>query len=206
MGKLVCLLIRDELAGVLLRYGCDLLVPQEQCNRTMHTASTSARPRRIGRAWRTATLPRSVQCRSAPGTPEASITESRRNAGLPVSSDRSGPECREMSVRSVKATVRQEFLPEISTERSRRPSADRERPRSISRVSPSICSALGGRVHAHRIGSATPWIVENSGREGEVDRGGGGGTPTGRAARAVARRSSFKELSRLRHGYRDTRR
>ena len=52
----------------------------------------------------------------------------------------------------------QEFPAEISTERSSRPSAGRKRPRSISRVSPSICAALGGRVHAHHIGSAARWL------------------------------------------------
>ena len=58
-------------------------------------------------------------------------------------SDRPGPECREVSDCSVSVTVRQGFPPAISLEWSSRPSADRKRLRSISRVFQSICGAFG---------------------------------------------------------------
>ena len=71
----------------------------------------------------------------------------RRNAGLPDTSDRSGPKCREMFGGSVAATLRQEFpAAAVSPALSIQPSANRKRLRSIFRVFHSVRGELGLRV------------------------------------------------------------
>ena len=80
-------------------------------------------------------------CRPAPrrpvnrsGFPETVVSESRREPGIPNTSARSGPKCREVFGGSVAASLRQDFPVAISPERSSRPSANRKRPRSMPRV------------------------------------------------------------------------
>ena len=73
------------------------------------------------------------------------MSESRRNVALPDTSDRPGPQCGEESRASVSATVRQESPGIIVTERSTRPSADRKRSRSTSRVVQMVAGASGGQ-------------------------------------------------------------
>ena len=70
------------------------------------------------------------------------MSESRRNVALPDTSDRTGPECREIGG-SVGESSRQEFPVVLSPERSDRPSANRKRPRAISSVFQSIGRAFG---------------------------------------------------------------
>ena len=62
--------------------------------------------------------------------------------GFPDTSERSGPECREIGG-SVGEPSHQEIPVVLSPERSDRPSANRKRPRAISSVFQSIGSAFG---------------------------------------------------------------
>ena len=73
------------------------------------------------------------------------MSESHWEAYGRHTSDRSGPQCREASRESVSATVRRGFPATIGTERSTRPSADRKRSHSISRVVQRVIGASGGQ-------------------------------------------------------------
>ena len=76
------------------------------------------------------------------------MSESRGKADLPDTSDRLGPECREAFGVSVIAKSREDLPGAISPARPSRPSADRKRARSISRVLQSIrAHSAVGRGH-----------------------------------------------------------
>ena len=73
--------------------------------------------------------------------------------------DRSGPQCGEESRASVSAAVRREFPAIIITERSTRPSADRKRSRSNSRVVQRVTGASGGQDLLSRCCPAECWAI-----------------------------------------------
>ena len=76
------------------------------------------------------------------------MAASRSEADIPGTSDRTGPECREAFGGSVIAKSREDFPGAISPARPSRPSADRKRARSISRVLQSIrAHSAVGRGH-----------------------------------------------------------
>ena len=76
----------------------------------------------------------------------------------PDRSDRSGPECRKMFGCSVTVTLQQGFVAAVSPAWSIPPSANRKRPRSISRVFQSIGGAFRWRDLLSGCGSDSGWI------------------------------------------------
>ena len=87
------------------------------------------------------------------------MSESRGKAGLPDTSDRSGPQCGKVFGGSVNTTLRQDFTVAISPERSSRPSANRKRPRSISRVFHSARDEFGSRDLLSRMTASPPAVT-----------------------------------------------
>ena len=74
------------------------------------------------------------------------MSESGRHACGPHSSDRFGPQCGEMSGGSINTTLRQDLRAAISAQRLGRPSANRKRLRSMSRVFHSVRGEFGLRA------------------------------------------------------------
>ena len=83
---------------------------------------------------------------------ETAMYESYTGADITDTSDRSGPQCGEVSEDSVGATVRQHSRAAISPERSSRASANRKRPRSMPSVFHNVCVDIGSRpLPTHRV-------------------------------------------------------
>ena len=91
-------------------------------------------------------------------------------ADITDTSDRPGPKRREVIGDSVAETLRQEIPAAISPERSSRPSANRKRPHSMSRVFQSIRGEYGWRDLLFRCGADSGWIRYLSRSAGSFDR------------------------------------
>ena len=84
-----------------------------------------------------------AQCRRTIG--QGGVFSSRRRHGYQCTNDRSGPQCGEVSGGSVAATLLQQCPAASRPGRSGRPSADRKRPRSTSRVVQRVAGVSGGQ-------------------------------------------------------------